>query len=105
MHVDIYTTKDVSNPLNATPSCPKHTSYPKHTHACTRTHAHTRAHARTHANISTHIHSIVKVCRKGALQTKSEAFLKRCVFRFFLKEEGDGELLTFVGREFQILAA
>ena len=31
--------------------------------------------------------------------------LKRCVFRFFLKEERDGELRTFVGREFQILAA
>ena len=31
--------------------------------------------------------------------------LKRCVFRFSLKEERDGELRTFVGRELQILAA
>ena len=31
--------------------------------------------------------------------------LKRCVIRFFVKEERDGELRTIVGREFQILAA
>ena len=46
-----------------------------------------------------HIHSTVKLCRKGVLQTKREAFFEKIVFRFFLKEERTGELRTFVGRD------
>ena len=49
-----------------------------------------------------YIHLIVKLCRKGVLQTKREVFFENMFFRFFL---WDGELRTFVGREFQILAA
>ena len=36
---------------------------------------------------------------------REQRSLKRSVFRFFLKEETDGELRTFIEREFQILAA
>ena len=55
-----------------------------------------------------HIYSIVRLCRKGALQTKREAFFKKMCFEIEikkLKEERDGELQTVVEREFQILAA
>ena len=35
--------------------------------------------------LHTHIHSIVKLCRKGVLQTKREAFFKKMCFQIFLE--------------------
>ena len=35
--------------------------------------------------LHTHIHSIVKLCRKGVLQTKREAFFEKTFFRFFFR--------------------
>ena len=55
--------------------------------------------------LHTHIHSTVKLYRKGALQTKREAFFKNMFSDFFLKVERDGELRAAAGREFQILAS
>ena len=34
-----------------------------------------------------HIHSIVKLCRKGALQTKRKAFFKKMCFQIFLESQ------------------
>ena len=52
------------------------------------------------------IHSIIKRVQKSCFyKPREKPFLKWCVFRCFLKEERDGELRTFVRREFQILAA
>ena len=43
-----------------------------------------------------HSHSIL--AEKVFYKPREKRSLKRCVFRFFLKEERDGELRTFVGR-------
>ena len=37
--------------------------------------------------LHTHIHSTVKLCRKGVLQAKREAFFKKMGFQIFLERE------------------
>ena len=55
--------------------------------------------------LHTHIHLKSNCAEKMFYKPREKRSLKRCVFRFFLKEVRDGELRMFVGREFQILAA
>ena len=50
-------------------------------------------------------HQSINQSEEVFYKPREKRSLKRCVFRLFLKEERDGELRTFVGREFQILAA
>ena len=53
---------------------------------------------------STYTHSLNRqiVQKKVFYKPREKRSLKRCVLRFFLKEERDGELRTFVGREFPL---
>ena len=55
---------------------------------------------------STYTHPLESNCAEKVLyKPREKRSVKRCVFRLFLKKERDGELRTFVGGEFQILAA
>ena len=61
-------------------------------------------HINTTSSTSTHPFNSQTV-QKRCFTNQERSVLQKDVFRFFFKEERDGELRTFVGREFQILAA
>ena len=42
-------------------------------------------------------------CRKVNIEFYVRILVKRCVFRYFFKEESDSIFLSEVGREFQIV--
>ena len=79
--------KKINNHINNT--------LPKiHTHTRLQACMDIHTHARTHAHTRTHTHSAEKVQYKPA----AEHFLNRCVSKFFLEVERDGELPNSCGK-------